>query len=219
MNRFFVLSPHLDDAIWSLGGCLKSFSKRYDVQIVNIFSTQTYIYEKIEDPSVASDVRKKEDLQATKLAGISHVWYLDLPESLLRGYSKEQMFRDSESELNDSIVNTLRDKLKEIILPTDVVLIPAGFGGHVDHIIIRNVAVNIPCIHIYYEELPYAARSTRRSVAENFLVERRELLLPAESLDKQNHSILIQIYKSQIAEHRSNQINSYINEKGFKLWI
>lgn len=218
INKLTILSPHLDDVIWSLGGYLKSLEGVCDIRVINIFSKQTLIYEKFEDPKLVSKIRKSEDRQALNRAGITDVRYLDIPESVLRGYPVDKMFLEAEAKLDDIAYRELENLLRDIINKEDVVLIPSAFGGHVDHYITRDVAVDIQCTHIFYEDLPYAARTIRRGIAENFLASKKKEVFPATKQNLQDHLRLIQIYKSQIAEHRKQQINDYIKERGFTLW-
>ncbi|MDQ3099487.1 MAG: PIG-L family deacetylase [bacterium] len=219
LENFTVLSPHLDDAIWSLGGFLKNVETPNNIRVINIFSEHTFIYGKLEDPKVASRVRRLEDTRALNSAGITNIIYLDFSEALLRGYSFDEMFMDTDAELEDPATNELDKSLRRLISSSDTILIPACFGGHVDHYVTRNVALTLPGKQLFYEDLPYAARKERRGIAENFLTGRKEVSIPVTGEMLKDHAQLIQLYESQIAERHSIQINKYIEENGFHLWI
>lgn len=218
-ENFIILSPHLDDAVWSLGGYLKQAVKKGHIEVINIFSKCTFIFGKADDKEKATRVRKLEDKKTLNTIGIKNVQYLDLPEALLRGYSPEQMFLESDVELDDTVMKQLGQILRKTICPGDTLLIPSGFGGHVDHYLTRNLATHLPGTHYYYEDLPYAARSVRRSIAESFLINKKRLSLPISQEIVQNHVELIQMYKSQIKPRHIEQIGSYIKENGYTLWV
>jgi LmbE family N-acetylglucosaminyl deacetylase len=218
-NKFTILSPHLDDAVWSLGGYLKSLESISDIRVINIFSKQSFAFEKSMDPTLATEIRKNEDKKALNWVGIADIRYLDIPEALMRGYSKEKMFLDFENDIEDPVGKILEKLLAELIKKEDMVLIPSAFGGHIDHIITRNVAMRISCNHVFYEDLPYAARTERRSVAERFLANKGLKKAPATKLCLENHMRLTRMYKSQIAGYRLKQIRNYIQNEGYNLWV
>ena len=144
-----VLSPHLDDAVLSCWSVLTSSS---DLIVVNVFTggprpgyvTAWDRFTGASDSLVRRDERLREDEEALAMAGCS---------SVNLGFPDQQYRRRSPSTA--ALVSGLADHLPRV----SRVYAPAGIGGHVDHLLTREMAKAISRESVpveLYAELPYA---------------------------------------------------------------
>lgn len=169
MNSVLVLSPHLDDAAFSLGPLLAQYAKSTRLIVATAFSKS------VDSPSSfalacqldkglsANDnymtIRKKEDTGWAQAMGVE-VIHGELPEAPHRGYnSATELFGPLLPELD------VRKKLFEWTLhllrfyKPRALLSPLSIGNHVDHILVKETAegLNTTEASVYfYKELPYA---------------------------------------------------------------
>ncbi len=207
-QALFVLSPHLDDAIWSLGAILKTLSTAgHEVVVITVFSDTTQ-----------TAVRKAEDEGALKEAGCEFR-HLDFPDAILDGRPAEAVFNESFSP-PQAAVEQIVAAVTKLVPPDAVMLAPGGFGVHVDHLTTRAVAASLPNKVFYYEDLPYAARAVRLAAAHNFFtshnLSRQALQTPAEMISE--HLRLYSLYASQRQDHHVEQIKTYLASHGFGIW-
>ncbi len=136
-----VLSPHLDDAVFSVGGLIvKTATTGGKVEVVTFFTGTA-------DPGTGSrrfrafsdyEVRKREDARALQALGASPHW-LDYQERIfreprLRGFLS--VFRTPETIEGFPNLASMRATVSGILdaYPGSRVLSPLGVGNHVDHL-------------------------------------------------------------------------------------
>jgi LmbE family N-acetylglucosaminyl deacetylase len=147
-----VLSPHLDDAVLSTWSVI---SDTRDVAIVNVFAgvPESPAPPRWDRLAGASDsrahmrARLEEDRAALALAGRSAT---NLP------------FLDRHYRAGDPAADELTGAIGEAVPAASRLFAPAGIGGHRDHELVRDVALEL-CRSArlpisLYAELPYAAR-------------------------------------------------------------
>lgn len=181
MNPVLVLSPHLDDAAFSLGPLLAQYSKSVRFIVATAFSKS------VDSPSsfalacqldkglsVNDDymaIRKQEDLGWAEIIGVEAI-YGELPEAPHRGYnSAAALFGPLLPEIDVrkhlfEWTTHLLNQYKPIAL-----LSPMGIGNHVDHILVKETAehLNIAEVPVYfYKDLPYAGDSKNVSTQHYF---------------------------------------------------
>jgi LmbE family N-acetylglucosaminyl deacetylase len=142
-----ILSPHLDDAVFSCWHVLASPQK---VAVINVF---TAVPESAKEPpewdrmTGADDagermrLRLEEDRAALALAG-RHAQNLDFLES---------QYRDEPPNLVEPIRESVADAQR--------VFAPAAIGGHSDHELVRDAALALAGEGrevLFYADLPYA---------------------------------------------------------------
>jgi LmbE family N-acetylglucosaminyl deacetylase len=149
-SRRTVLSPHLDDAVFS---CWHVLTAPGEVQVLTLFAglpddgTQVPRWDRITgglEPAERVRMRLAEDREALALAGREGT-YLDFVE---RQYGAEQ-----------PSVDELARAIDERIPPSTALVAPAGIGGHSAHVLTRAAALRLggegqPVS--FYAELPYA---------------------------------------------------------------
>lgn len=216
-SKIFVISPHLDDSVFSLGGLINLLKEYAKTVVINVFSKSNYSYDKEINPEIATRIRKNEDQLALMELGIDEIINLDFNEALLRGYSRKDIFINS-GDINEfSLITDITSSLKEIIDQSSLVIAPAAFGSHIDHLICRE-AIKYTNNVLFYEDLPYVVRSVRNNYAIDFLKtgKRITISLNEDSLEKHLKASLI--YKSQILDRQYLEIKEFISKKGISLW-
>jgi LmbE family N-acetylglucosaminyl deacetylase len=145
-----VVSPHLDDAALSCWSILTEAN----AVVVNVFagvpaSGVVGEWDRVvgsSDGATLVATRRREDRVALDAAGCEAV-YLDFVESQYGAHS-------SPDDLARAISSLLRDDYSELVLP-------AGIGGHPDHLHVRAVGLRVAATARLpvrlYAELPYAA--------------------------------------------------------------
>ncbi len=140
-----ALSPHLDDAAFSCGGTLARLAGAgWRVEVATLFTAS------VPDPSgfalacqldkgLGAEVdymalRRREDAEAVAALGAAPLW-LPFREAPHRGYeSAPALFAGPRAE--DAIVDAIAPALAKLLadVEPDLLLLPQGVGGHVDHI-------------------------------------------------------------------------------------
>lgn len=169
-----VLSPHIDDAILSLGGSIINWiNSGYQVQVINIFS-KSITYKKLckisGDDNLETTIRKKDESEiAYEIGNIFNYW--DLPSNGCRMYGrfrkylplKYQIRLESDKKVFIEIIKKFKELFGTNVADIYIPLAPKR-GGHIDHIIVREAAVYVanhfPANNTFwlYEDMPYCAR-------------------------------------------------------------
>jgi LmbE family N-acetylglucosaminyl deacetylase len=153
-----AVSPHLDDAVFSAGAWLAT---QEDVVVATVFTAsvpdpQGFALACQTDKGIAPDVdymalRRAEDERACAAIGARAV-HLGLPEAPHRGY-------DSAGALFGGVRPGDAPPVAEALAPwlarADVVLGPAGVGGHADHLLVREA---LPSGTPLWLDQPYGLR-------------------------------------------------------------
>jgi len=154
-----VISPHLDDAIFSIGGLLTRLSSRYRIHILTFFSLDPYsIYKELKNDFFRlQELRLAEENAATSLIH-STTSQMEWNDALLRKYKD---FSDPIHQ-NEPIKHYISCIIKELPDNPFLILCPLGIS-HVDHRLTRILADKVNKINsvsktpiMYYEDLPYA---------------------------------------------------------------
>lgn len=179
MNHVLVLSPHLDDAAFSLGPLLAEFSTEAAVHVATPFTKS------VEQPSgfalacqldkgLPADVDYMELRRAEDRAWASElrlqVEHGDLAEAPHRGYADAQALF-AERLATDDLSERLSEWVTELAQrhQPSLVFLPIGIGRHVDHLWVREIAENtltasVPLV--YYADVPYTRKSPDAASAE-----------------------------------------------------
>lgn len=170
MNRILILSPHPDDAVWSLGGLIHEFSNRQDVVVLSLFdgdpeakaidllnSSQEHKWRQFTD----ARFRRKEDLKAVQSLN-GRLLSLGYPDAALRcndtdflHASLDDLLVDIDQSHKICVPRDLRTHVTSQIEPSDIIMAPLGLGGHIDHLITREIARTLDNPIAFYPEFPY----------------------------------------------------------------
>lgn len=161
-----VLSPHSDDAAFSVAGHLfhlSGFGK--EVCLLTCFSrsvfTQAGTFGEINR---TTELRKQEDARyaATLGSGCTAAW-LDLDDAPLRGYALREICHTREFTGEERALAGRLERLflSRAISPGSAVFAPLGIGSHIDHRIVHEAAAALAQssrFHmVFYEDMPYSA--------------------------------------------------------------
>ncbi|HEX4369756.1 MAG TPA: PIG-L family deacetylase [Rhizomicrobium sp.] len=168
-----VLSPHFDDACFSLGGFLKTLGHGI---LINLFTHGRYVVQpRLARADLTQDavryVRDKEDRAfATACGLVRHDLECEEPALRHRRPSEMAGVADDVAQIEDRLLALLFALAAESGTPS-ALFVPLGIGRHVNHraaaeAILRNLARLQPFFEFYfYEELPYASNVFHRMAA------------------------------------------------------
>jgi LmbE family N-acetylglucosaminyl deacetylase len=176
VTHVVAISPHLDDAAFSVGGLLAAHARAGDrVTIVTCFTGNVdrphgFALACQLDKGLSPDVdymalRRAEDRAAAAVIGAAVV-HLPLLEAPHRGYaSAPELFGARRSD--DGILPDLTRSIGEQIaaLSPDLLLGPMAIGDHVDHWLVRDAIAASGAPTLLWEDWPYLTRATHRPVA------------------------------------------------------
>lgn len=221
--QLFV-SPHLDDAVLSCGGVIASIVRQGGEAVVLTVFAGANGGRKLAPYAARyhakcglSDfwTRRWEDIEACELLGAGFV-HLRFPEILYRydrhGRPRAEGRGDLFSALradDEAIVAAVGVELRRWIerLRPAVVCGPAGFGEHVDHLIV-NIALRRAVSDIgseaprcwLYEDMPYAATGDRTAAIQAALAKAAEpVVRQLAEPDWSRKLRAIEAYRSQLA--------------------
>ncbi|MGA8027866.1 MAG: PIG-L family deacetylase [Bryobacteraceae bacterium] len=162
MDELTVLSPHRDDAAFSLCQSLARWTHLpLKLRVVNFFTVSAYGPRSgSTDRALISSLRKREDERA--IASIDReikIESLDLLDAPLRlGVNVSSVCRSEMGALQpqgeaENLAYWIRRYLRR-----GLVLSPLGLGNHVDHLAVKTAAVSSSMRNRlgFYEDLPYA---------------------------------------------------------------
>ena len=165
------LSPHLDDVVFSCGGLAAILHDRGWRTILATAFTATVLPVRgfalacQLDKGLPAEVdymalRRDEDLAAAAILGFSEVRHLGLPEAPHRGYNDAVALFGPLLD-DDPVPPLLATHLTTLAreCAADLVLVPQGLGGHVDHRqMVRATDAVLGGAIGWYRDTPYAIR-------------------------------------------------------------
>jgi LmbE family N-acetylglucosaminyl deacetylase len=160
-----AVSPHLDDAAFSVGGTLAALAAAgHEVTVVTCFTAsvpdpQGFALACQLDKGLPADVdylalRRGEDAAAMAVLGAGTV-YLGLPEAPHRGYtSAADLFAGVHED--DQVWRSLGAALEGH--DADLWLAPQALGGHVDHLQVLRAVAALDRPTLWWRDSPYVLR-------------------------------------------------------------
>lgn len=181
--RVVAVSPHLDDAAFSVGGTLAALvDAGHDVTVVTCFTASVpdptgFALACQTDKGIGPEVdylalRRAEDAAAMRALGVRHV-HLPRPEAPHRGYDgPAALFAGVRP---DDVVD-----LRELgDLDADVWFAPQGLGGHVDHLHVVAAVAALRRPTAWWRDAPYVLRQPDAPPSPALPEGLRPLRLPA----------------------------------------
>ena len=171
MELVSILSPHRDDAAFSLALSIARWSKLDTrLRVVNFFTLSAYA------PRAAcasirciSTMRAREDRKALAFISprieIVDRHFRDAPIRLNIAASAV-CSTETRSLLTTNLIESVASEITTFARGS-VVLAPLGLGDHVDHLAVRTAAIrSVPSHRLaFYEDLPYATWTSHRDLA------------------------------------------------------
>lgn len=233
IDRVIVLSPHLDDAVLSCAGLLRSLATKVSCLVITLCCGNPISRTSTPETGpqqgrprkgfVTPVRRRREDTAAMLALGVDyvHLGFLDAVDrrSPISGdhihhHPRQRWFRPSVEDANHVeelllIVRRLCSGMGRIL-----VVSPLGIGHHIDHIITAQVALRLPqkIRPLFYEDFPYAiserlgegSHDPEAAIRELGQEPSARLFVPVDATDKAN---LIHLYESQVPSLFAEGVN------------
>ncbi|MBV9158363.1 MAG: PIG-L family deacetylase [Acidobacteriaceae bacterium] len=232
MDEITILSPHRDDAAFSLYLSLSRWSAgKISLRVVNFFTVSSYAPRvKSQDSAVVSSLRGKEDRRVlhsiSKNIQIRSLGLLDAPLRLGINVSAvcEIMLEEAQSITEANRLASAIDGYHD----GGVVLAPLGLGHHVDHLTVNSAAIS--CGRLgrvgFYEDLPYATWTEETAIRERVSEIESKTRVPLKPIAiRARNSVRrklrgISHYRSQITHTEAEAIARFsLKYHGERIWI
>lgn len=195
MATALLISPHLDDAVFSAGGVAAMLAGRgWRVVMTTVFTRSIHPAHGFalacqRDKGLADEVdymalRRDEDAAAAAIIGAEALW-LDLPEAPHRGYqTAAALFGDTlpDDAIEAELVAVLRATISRVA--PDLVLGPAALGAHVDHRRVLDALRAVVGDHAtaLWRDTPYVIRQPDAASGNAILGGLEEVRLPIDDV-------------------------------------
>ncbi|WP_369140707.1 PIG-L deacetylase family protein [Modestobacter versicolor] len=167
--RVLAVSPHLDDAAFSVGGTLAALADAgHEVTVVTCFTRSVpdptgFALACQLDKGLPADVdymalRRAENAAATAVLGATAV-DLDLPEAPHRGYA-DALDLFAGVHPRDDVWRAVAEQLAglDADLDADLWLAPQALGAHVDHVQVLRAVAALDRPTLWWRDSPYVLR-------------------------------------------------------------
>ena len=171
--NILILSPHRDDAAFSLGLAIKGWlAAGHGVTVLGIFTRSLSAPFSDADTvhpndllTYVSAMRRREDAEFLKLVPGLRMVDLNLKDALLRLRSTAEEVYTLAPNPEDTAIAKIHKALAKLVAEPksaeqkiDAILLPLALGHHVDHLVVRNAAAAFAAEHpcAFYEDLPDA---------------------------------------------------------------
>lgn len=164
-----ILSPHLDDAVFSLGGLLATYAQESAVITVFAGTPSKPISRQWDracgfaDSAEAMKTRRQEDIVALTSLGIQ-------PDNILHWEYLDKQYRTNDKENLSLVAKEIREKIKTVLdeyKGKKLHVYTPLTALHIDHRIVRDAVSDVyiskfetdPNITLYYyQDMPYTFR-------------------------------------------------------------
>jgi LmbE family N-acetylglucosaminyl deacetylase len=222
-NKMMILSPHADDAIFSLAGLMTKHSNHFEFHIINIFGRQDFtLYNDFANNKIGSDFVHKEEKLAWLLLNIQNGTFLSFKDAAMRQFDPGRPIINSdldsksmityEKELFEDIFSHINELIGAI--RPSYIFCPLGIGRHVDHIMVREAVLanqDLDKKLYFYEESPYVISFDKTKEINEIerksqkKLKQRQINITNKISEKRK---LLNLYASQLKKF---QINAMIN--------
>ncbi|NWG17464.1 MAG: PIG-L family deacetylase [Chloroflexi bacterium] len=220
------LSPHFDDAVLSCGSLIRQLVENNEAvavrtvmgrKIGSMSIPTTPIIERLHARwGIAADARIEEDEQAVKSLGADPQRMTVWPDCIYRTSRQGAPLYPTEESLFGEIhpEDEAARLIPTIVLPAQEVIhvlyAPLGVGQHVDHLIVRDWALELkkqnPALAVkFYEEYPYSETGSAVDRALEYYKE-REIRLEMETVTLNEAQVEAKI---QAIAHYRSQISTF----------
>ena len=215
VGNLVVLSPHLDDAVLSIGGTISRLSRDHRVVVYDFFTLSDHTRSaRFRSTLPVTLLRYTEELLASVIVRFTPKFFLLKDVTIRR---KKDHFKVGMSLVSSLSRNIKRDR------PT-AIFCPLGVGEHPDHKSVFHALQNlieagiIPRHSVmYYEDMPYSSRtSAERRVEEISRLLNLQLVPVLTDISKVIHAKMqaVGVYRSQFHSKDREAILSYAARLG-----
>lgn len=234
--KILLLSPHPDDIALDVGGLLALARNENRIGndhalLCTVFTRSDYApYSGLVCRSV-DDVSQLRMREERRFATQIDADFIEgrIGDSSILGYSGDEECKASYSD--DIRVAEVAELMEKLPPRPAVCFAPAGIGGHVDHQIVRDLALarfGSQCAMVLYEDLPYAAMLSDRELDQqipNYIPAHfvEHFIDITQAIDTKI-SWLKNCYQSQLAESEWELIRQHASRFGCgsyfeRIWI
>lgn len=171
--KTIILSPHLDDAIYSCGGWIwEQAEKGADLEIWTVFAGDppegdlSDLARSLHNSWGLSEgvvqIRREEDHKACGMAG-AIVRHLPFPDCIYRRSPGGEHFYQQGADIfsgldprEAGLIDEVKDALLALLPDQAKLIVPLGIGNHVDHEVTRKAVTRLGRDLFYYADYPYA---------------------------------------------------------------
>jgi LmbE family N-acetylglucosaminyl deacetylase len=239
MNSLVVLSPHRDDAVFSIGMWLRYWSLRnVRITIANFFTSSAYAPRAVvssdsgeTNVAAVSALRQREDRRAlAQIAKAIRVRSFGMLDAPLRFSIPASAVSDVAAvSVRQADVHAVRSRIRQLGNCGILFVGPLGLGTHVDHLTVWCAAtIGIrPHALAFYEDLPYAAWTAEEAILDRVRMSEDRLRshLRPRILRTEHHvrckQGLAAAYRTQISRAEGLAIADYGTKykSGERIWI
>jgi len=227
-----VLSPHRDDAAFSLYFCLRGWAREgVQIRIINFFTRSAYGPHSGfgRDPIAISNLRKREDRRALKRIDsqikVEDLGFVDAPIRLNIEAVSVCLINTAEhvEELSECLAKTIGASGARCFMA------PLALGNHVDHVAVRRAAIRAvrPPHLAFYEDLPYAAWTPESLIKEKVNEAERSTYVTLKpylirfGCSLASKARAVSTYSSQIGRDEASAIARFAirYRRGERIWL
>jgi LmbE family N-acetylglucosaminyl deacetylase len=205
-----IISPHIDDAVLSMGGLMQNFIKNgHEVKVQYIFTLSNWTnaealsgikYE--QDVALVTRIRKEEEYEVGALLGHQYEFhdFEDLPIRTIPPVGQ-----------SGHLMQLICERISASVAKHDMCFFPVC-TAHPDHEVIRDIGFDLLArgFNIYfYEDMPYMAHSTSAPSGFHRNMHRDGFVPEYVSINIEDKISLLKLYKSQVSEEWLNRVMSY----------
>jgi LmbE family N-acetylglucosaminyl deacetylase len=229
MQGIVILSPHRDDAVFSLGMSLVKWSRLdFKLKVINFFTITAYAPRAGTDETAkVGDIRRREDRAA--IARISRSIEI-VDRNLLDAPLRLGITAADVCQIGRAIPEELLKRLQYLMrVPGEMLtLAPLGLGNHIDHLSVREAALRgtAPSRLAFYEDLPYATWTEEKQLRKRILEVETRLSCRFKPVIVKRHCTvsgkraLVGRYRSQISPEEANVIAGWSRRyRGERIWV
>lgn len=158
--RAVIVSPHLDDAVFSCGAAIARWRREGPVLVINVFTDFSNPPPRTVAP--LGEIRIQEESRAISRLGYESLSF-NFTESVCRNWdygSPGRLFGGNVLESDNALSADLRTRLGTLLstFTFDQLCLPLAVGWHVDHLLCHNASEPF---HghpntLFYEDRPYS---------------------------------------------------------------
>lgn len=222
-SKILLISPHPDDIALSLGCTVMRYMEKYKFYIWDVFTTKKYNKLSLDFNSATQRIQQ-EEYDVWKHSEVE-LLYDDFEDAQIRFKSRiGQLLGDAVTEhdilqRDEELVCKLRVRYNNLInlINPDYVGVPLGIGKHIDHLIIRHVALSFSKSKLFfYEDMPYSINrkwyeKAIKSAHNMLIIKKNKISFSNEQL--QYKLKMLTKYKSQLAGRDLRHIANYYNSE------
>ncbi|MBC9929282.1 PIG-L deacetylase family protein [Chitinophaga qingshengii] len=206
--KYQVISPHIDDAVLSMGGLLSQWLEQHIcIEILYVFSFSSWVSGSISanaglqpDAHLVTSLRKKEEAAAQQIIPYS-CSYLDYADAAVR----KGLQPDAE------MIAQLKQKIMAFADPDVWCFFPLGLG-HTDHLATRNIGIELLSLGYkigFYEDMPYMSYQHLRYAVLHDVLHSLGMKSTVAAIDFEVKLNAIRCYRSQVSMEWERAITAY----------